>query len=150
MFDPTEFTVACEEGRTTLTPTEFRLLASLAASPGATVPARELIYSAWPHGAIVHDNTLDVYIARLRRKLREIEATDTSATVHGVGYKLECDALGLFGLRARIWVTVLAALTVVLIGSDRRLQPRARRRGSTPRPTAWRAPARRRNSTGCA
>ncbi len=92
MFDPTEFTVACEEGRTTLTPTEFRLLASLAASPGATVPRAELIYSAWPHGAIVHDNTLDVYIARLRRKLREIEATRHLVTVHGVGYKLECDA----------------------------------------------------------
>ena len=56
------------------------------------MPRAELVHSAWPHGAIVHDNTLDVYIARLRRKLREIEATATSSTVHGVGYKLECDA----------------------------------------------------------
>jgi two-component system, OmpR family, response regulator len=92
LFDPTQFTVAGEERATTLTPTEFRLLACLAASPGDTVPRTELIYAAWPHGAIVHDNTLDVYVARLRRKLREIGAPPRLATVHGVGYRFECDA----------------------------------------------------------
>jgi two-component system response regulator MprA len=90
-FDPTEFAVASEHNTATLTPTEFRLLATLAASSGATVPRAELVDAAWPHGAIVHDNTLDVYIARLRRKLREIDAGPRLATVHGVGYKLQCD-----------------------------------------------------------
>ena len=90
-FDPTEFTVSSDERTAALTPTEFRLLASLAAHSGATVPRTELIYAAWPHGAIVHDNTLDVYVARLRRKLRELDARPRLATVHGVGYKLECD-----------------------------------------------------------
>ena len=91
IFDPTEFTVGAEGHTQTLTPTEFRLLATLAASPGHTVGRTELIYSAWPHGAIVHDNTLDVYVARLRRKLREIEARPQLTTVHGIGYKLQCD-----------------------------------------------------------
>ena len=54
-----------------LTPTEFRLLAALAARPGDVVRRRELVAAAWPDGAIVNDNTLDAYIARLRRKLRE-------------------------------------------------------------------------------
>ena len=44
--------------------------------------------AAWPHGAIVHDNTLDVYIARLRRKLATLPGAPEIATVHGVGYSL--------------------------------------------------------------
>jgi two-component system, OmpR family, response regulator len=47
-----------------LTPTEFRLLAKLAASPGEAIRRRVLIETAWSHGAIVYDNTLDAYIAR--------------------------------------------------------------------------------------
>ena len=45
--------------------------------------------SGWPHGAMVRENTLDAYVARLRRKLRQLEARLAIATVHGVGYKLE-------------------------------------------------------------
>ena len=49
---------------------------------------RELVRAAWPEGAIVHDNTLDQYVARLRRKLRETAAQATIETSHGVGYRL--------------------------------------------------------------
>ena len=63
---------ADEDGEASLTPTEFRLLAALAGQPGAVLRRRELVRAAWPEGAIVHDNTLDQYVARLRRKLREI------------------------------------------------------------------------------
>ena len=71
-----------------LTPTEFRLLARLATEPGALVRRRELVDAAWPHGAIVHDNTLDVYIARLRRKLGRLDDAPRIVTTHGVGYGL--------------------------------------------------------------
>jgi len=71
-----------------LTPTEFRLLARLAAAPGAAVRRRQLVEAGWVHGAIVHDNTLDVYIARLRRKLEPLPGAPEIATVHGVGYSL--------------------------------------------------------------
>jgi two-component system response regulator MprA len=47
-----------------------------------------LIQAAWPHGAIVHDNTLDAYLARLRRKLRSLEEAPEITTVHGVGYSV--------------------------------------------------------------
>jgi two-component system response regulator MprA len=50
---------------------------------------RELIASGWPDGAIVHDNTLDAYVARLRRKLREVGVGDAIVTAHGVGYRLK-------------------------------------------------------------
>ena len=76
-------------GRTEqLTPTEFRLLAALVAQPGVIVRRRELVAAAWPDGAIVHDNTLDTYVGRLRRKLRALEVPEQIETARGVGYVL--------------------------------------------------------------
>jgi two-component system OmpR family response regulator len=88
-FDPTERRVGLNGATTVLTPTEFRLLAALAGRQGKPVTRPALIGAAWPHGAIVHDNTLDVYIARLRRKLRSLGEAPAIATVHGTGYRLE-------------------------------------------------------------
>jgi two-component system response regulator MprA len=88
-LDPVAHAASSGEREVALTPTEFRLLAALAAQPGAVVRRRDLVRAAWPEGAIVHDNTLDQYVARLRRKLRELSAPAAIATAHGVGYRLE-------------------------------------------------------------
>jgi two-component system OmpR family response regulator len=88
VLDPVTHGATCEEEKVALTPTEFRLLATLAARPGEAVRRRELIRAAWPDGAIVHDNTLDVYVARLRRKLRQLPTSTGIHTVFGVGYQL--------------------------------------------------------------
>ena len=47
------------------------------------------VRAAWPEGAVVHDNTIDVYLARLRRKLRSMPDAPGITTVHGVGYRLQ-------------------------------------------------------------
>ncbi|HEV7584167.1 MAG TPA: response regulator transcription factor [Solirubrobacteraceae bacterium] len=88
-IDPTTFEVSCGGESVRLTPTEFRLLGALAARAERTVSRRELVRVAWPDGAIVHDNTIDVYLARLRRKLRSLDGAATITTVHGVGYRLQ-------------------------------------------------------------
>src|SRR5205823_4594626 len=88
-LDPVSHAVSCGSGSTSLTPTEFRLLARMLARPGETVRRRDLIRAGWPHGAIVHENTLDAYVARLRRKLRALEGAPPITTVHGVGYALQ-------------------------------------------------------------
>ena len=87
-LDPSELTVTSGGTSCSLTPTEFRLLAALAGRPRKAVSRSELIATAWPHGAIVHDNTVDVYVARLRRKLRELAVAPEIRTVHGLGYRL--------------------------------------------------------------
>ncbi len=87
-LDPASHAAECSGVTADLTPTEFRLLALLAAVPGEAVRRRRLVQAAWPHGAIVHDNTLDVYIARLRRKLAGLPRAPRIHTVHGVGYSL--------------------------------------------------------------
>jgi two-component system OmpR family response regulator len=87
-LDPASHAAHLGEQSVTLTPTEFRLLAALAARPGEAVRRRTLIAAAWPEGAIVHDNTLDVYVARLRRKLATLGAERAIANVYGVGFTL--------------------------------------------------------------
>jgi two-component system response regulator MprA len=87
-LDPASHDATCNGETIDLTPTEFRILARLGGAPGDAVRRRELVQAAWPHGAIVHENTLDVYIARLRRKLESLPGAPEIATVHGVGYSL--------------------------------------------------------------
>jgi len=86
-LDPVTRAISHGEHQVPLTPTEFRLLAALAARPGAVVRRRDLVRAAWPEGAIVYDNTLDQYVARLRRKLRAIASEDEITTARGVGYR---------------------------------------------------------------
>jgi len=87
-LDPTTYEITADDTQAALTPTEFRLIATLADRSGAVVSRRELVRAAWPDGAVVHDNTLDVYIARLRRKLAGLPGDRRIITVHGVGYRL--------------------------------------------------------------
>jgi DNA-binding response OmpR family regulator len=87
-LDPVGHSVSSAGDRADLTPTEFRLLARLLARPGEAVRRRELVRVGWPHGAIVHENTLDSYLARLRRKLHRLPGAPEIVTVHGVGYRI--------------------------------------------------------------
>jgi len=87
-LDPVTHALCRGDTEVSLTPTEFRVLAALFAQPDAVVRRRELVAAAWPDGAIVHDNTLDQYVARLRRKLREVGSDVAVETAHGVGYRL--------------------------------------------------------------
>jgi two-component system response regulator MprA len=88
VLDPARHALRHGDASAPLTPTEFRLLAALAARPGEVVRRHELISAAWPAGAIVHDNTLDTYLGRLRRKLRDVGSDERIETVRGVGYSL--------------------------------------------------------------
>jgi two-component system response regulator MprA len=88
-LNPVSHSAADGSREVALTPTEFRLLARLMSRPGEAVRRRELVRAGWPHGAIVRENTLDAYVARLRRKLKGLEHAPEIATVHGVGYRID-------------------------------------------------------------
>ena len=87
-LDPAAHAMRIDGAAHPLTPTEYRLLAALASRPGEVVRRHELVAAAWPEGAIVHDNTLDAYVVRLRRKLREAQSDQSIVTARGVGYSL--------------------------------------------------------------
>jgi two-component system response regulator MprA len=88
-LDPLTHTAEAADASVPLTPTEFRLLGVLVSRAGETVRRRDLVAAAWPAGAIVHDNTLDVYVGKLRRKLAELESEAWIHTAHRIGYRLE-------------------------------------------------------------
>jgi len=86
-LDPTTHALVGPSGTQRLTPTEFRVLAALMARPGEVVRRRDLLAAGWPDGARVADNTLDQYLARLRRKVDAAgDAERSIGTAHGVGY----------------------------------------------------------------
>lgn len=70
-----------------LTPTEFRLLAALAARPGELVDRKALLRAGWPDERDPDPEWLKAHLARLRSKL-EAAGAPVPANVRGVGYKL--------------------------------------------------------------
>lgn len=86
--DPASHSIRHRDRQVTLTPTEFRFLATLIARRPDIVRRQELIAAAWPGSAHVSDNTLDQYVTRARRKLRELGIVTRIENVRGVGYRL--------------------------------------------------------------
>jgi two-component system response regulator MprA len=89
VLDPARHAVVCEDREMLLTPTEFRMLAAITSRPGEVVRRRAVVAAAWPDGAIVSENTIDSYAARLRRKLHQVGSPVELRTVRGVGFTLK-------------------------------------------------------------
>lgn len=69
-----------------LTRTEYDLLSLFVKNPQRVFTRSTLIVEVWGMDAEIHENVLDVYISRLRRKLGEPPLIHT---VYGVGYILK-------------------------------------------------------------
>lgn len=65
-----------------LTPTEFDILALLAARPGVVFTRERLLAEVWGYRDGFGARTVDSHVQALRRKL----GAETVRTVHGVGY----------------------------------------------------------------
>lgn len=79
-----------------VTPTEFRLILTLASSPGRTFTRDELISRALGYQFEGYDRSIDAHIKNLRQKIEtDPRAPEYLKTVYGVGYMFagERDAL---------------------------------------------------------
>ncbi|MFF9182906.1 response regulator transcription factor [Streptomyces misionensis] len=87
--DPLRRQAELDGARLDLTRREFDLLAFLAGRPGVVVPRRELLAEVWQQ-SYGDDQTIDVHLSWLRRKLGETAARPRYLhTLRGVGVKLE-------------------------------------------------------------
>jgi two-component system response regulator MprA len=86
--DPSAHAIRYGEDQVSVTPTEFRFLACLIGRRPDVVRRAELVAAGWPGSGHVGDNTLDQYVTRARRKLREVGFPETLENVRGVGYRL--------------------------------------------------------------
>ncbi|MFH9421054.1 response regulator transcription factor [Streptomyces sp. NPDC017529] len=88
-IDPLRRQVELDGTALDLTRREFDLLAFLAGRPGVVVPRRELLAEVWQQ-SYGDDQTIDVHLSWLRRKLGETAAQPRYLhTLRGVGVKLE-------------------------------------------------------------
>jgi DNA-binding response OmpR family regulator len=67
---------------------ECELLAILVAHPNQVITRDELTKRIWEDNGVIVGRSLDTYISKLRKILRE-DDTLKITNVHGVGYKLE-------------------------------------------------------------
>ena len=73
-----------------LTPVEFRLLRTLAATPGRVFSRDKLLEHLYADHRVVTDRTVDAHVKNLRRKLEEARpGQELVHSIYGVGYKLE-------------------------------------------------------------
>jgi DNA-binding response OmpR family regulator len=71
-----------------LTPTEFKLLATLAERPNVVQTRDRLLSEVWGNENAIENRSVDTYLRRLRNKLGN--AGQHIKTVYGFGYRIAC------------------------------------------------------------
>lgn len=69
---------------------ECELLTIFIDRPNEVIKREELMKKVWEENGVVVGRSLDTYISKLRKKLKE-DASIKITNIHGVGYKLEID-----------------------------------------------------------
>lgn len=73
-----------------LTAMEYKLLLVFINHRGQTLSRKQILDQIWDEaGDFVNDNTLSVYIKRLRKKLGDTEENQLIKTIRGLGYRME-------------------------------------------------------------
>ena len=91
-LDPVSRRVWCDGDELALTAREFDVLEFLVRRTGQVVSKRDLIDGVWDFDFVGDANIVEVYVARLRRKLGPAGAA-LLQTIRGAGYRL-CDDAG--------------------------------------------------------
>ena len=87
ILDSRRHSVICRDQQLNVTPTEFKLLQTLAASPGRTYSRDELVSKALGYQFDGYERSIDAHIKNLRQKI-ELDSRKPSfiKTVYGIGY----------------------------------------------------------------
>lgn len=89
MLDLVECTFIREGNRLELTKTEMKIMQLLMEHSGTYVERETIMTRLWQSDCFVDENTLSVYIARLRKKLETVQLPDFIETKKGVGYMVK-------------------------------------------------------------
>ncbi|MEM7185230.1 MAG: winged helix-turn-helix domain-containing protein [Bacteroidota bacterium] len=87
-FYPEQNKLVREASEISLSRKECELLEIFVASPNTVIKRDELTKKVWEDNGVIVGRSLDTYISKLRKKLREDDSIKLT-NVHGVGYKLE-------------------------------------------------------------
>ena len=88
-IDPELVEVRKGDRQVHLSPREFKLLYTLAKSPGRVFPRGALLRQVWGEDEYIDERTVNVYVQRLRAKLGDrTDEPELIETVRGFGYRL--------------------------------------------------------------
>lgn len=73
--------------RVNLTPTEFKILATLAEKPGRVYSRLQLMNIAMGEAFVQYERSIDTHVSNLRKKLSQFESSAVIETVYGIGYR---------------------------------------------------------------
>lgn len=80
--------VTVDEKITDLTKTEFNILVLLVQNPGKTYSRSDILNKAWDGDGIVLERTVDVHIARLRKKIGRYADNIVNRTGYGYNFNI--------------------------------------------------------------
>lgn len=82
--------VFCDGEEIILTAMEYKLLLIFIQHRGQNLSRQQILGCIWDEaGEFVNDNTLSVYIKRLRKKLGDSEESQFIQTIRGIGYRMD-------------------------------------------------------------
>ncbi|WP_438425706.1 winged helix-turn-helix domain-containing protein [Aquimarina macrocephali] len=87
-FYPEQHKLIKQTVEVSLSKKECELLEIFVAHPNQIVKRDELIKKVWEDNGVIVGRSLDTYISKLRKKLKDDEAIKL-INIHGIGYKLE-------------------------------------------------------------
>ena len=89
-LDKNDFSVKCAGNSVELSKHEFALLKLFMENPGRTCTKSVIYDTVWDYENSADDNTLNVHISKIRKKLKECDPdTEYIETVWGIGYRLK-------------------------------------------------------------
>jgi len=88
-FNKLRFTLKCKNKQIDLPKNEAILIGILFDSYPNVVSREKILSEIWDSEMFVEENTLNVTVSRVRKKLKELESDLKVITVRGMGYKVE-------------------------------------------------------------
>ncbi|MGE4271533.1 MAG: response regulator transcription factor [Desulfitobacterium sp.] len=85
--------VSIDEEQITFTPREFELLYFLAKNPSRVFSREQLMETVWGYDFYGDARTVDTHVKKIREKLADPKIRGMLATVWGVGYKFDPEAI---------------------------------------------------------
>lgn len=88
-YNKLRFTLTCRGKQVDLSKNESLLIDTLFEHFPNYVSREKILSKIWDSDFFVEENTLNVTVSRVRKKLKEMDSTLKVVTIRGIGYKLE-------------------------------------------------------------
>lgn len=87
-FNKSKFTLSCHGTEIDLSKNESLLIHTLFEHYPNSVSREKILLKIWDNEHFVEENTLNVTVSRVRKKLQDLQSKNKVVTIRGIGYKV--------------------------------------------------------------